>query len=78
MNGGSRLLYERAKPDIGGEHDRTMDRGSGGDGGPSAAALGRSGAPMSDAGAVLVIFSMLAVGLTAIRPRRTNGRYPNE
>ena len=30
----------------------------------------RSGAPMSDAGAVLVIFSMLAIGLTAIRPRR--------
>ena len=44
-----------------------MDRDSGRDGRPSAAALGRSGAPMSDAGAVLVIFSMLAVGLTSNR-----------
>ena len=65
---------------VGGEDDRTMDRDSGGDVWPSAVALGRSGAPMSDAGAVLVIFSMLAVGLTAIRSRTTNsvGRYRSQ
>ena len=39
-----------------------------------AAALGRSGAAMSDAGAAIIIFSMLAVALTA----SLVGRYPSQ
>ena len=52
---------------VGGEDDRTMDRDSVG---PGAAALGRSGAHMSDVGAVLLIFVIVAVALTAVRRRR--------
>jgi len=52
---------------LGGEDDHTMDRDSVGRG---AAALGRSGASMSDAGAVLLIFVILAVALTTVKRRR--------
>jgi hypothetical protein len=55
---------------IGGEDDRTMDRDSVGGVGRSAAPLGRSGAHMSDVGAVLLIFVIVAVALTAVRRRR--------
>jgi hypothetical protein len=47
----------------------TMDRDSVDCAEPSAAALRRSGAIMSDAGAVLLIFATFAVALTAIKPR---------
>jgi hypothetical protein len=55
-----------------------MDRDSVGGAGPGAGALGRSGAPMNDAGAVsdvgavLLIFVMLAVALAVQRRRRKN------
>ena len=55
---------------IGGEDDRTMDRNSVGGVGPSATALGRSGAHMRDVGAVFLIFVIVAVALTAIKRRR--------
>ena len=51
----------------GGEDDHTLDRDSVG---RSAGALGRSGAHMSDIGAVLLIFVIVAVALTAIKRRR--------
>ena len=51
-----------------------MDRNSVGGVGHRARALGRSGAWMSEAGAVLLIFGILAVALTAIRPRRRSER----
>ena len=49
-----------------------MDRDSVGDVEPGVAALGRSGAYMSDAGTVLLIFAIVAVALTALKPRRKN------
>jgi hypothetical protein len=57
---------------LGGEDDRTMDRDCVGGVGPGAAALGRSGACMSDVEAVLLIFVLVAVALTAVKPRRKN------
>ena len=51
----------------GGEDDHTLDRDSVG---RSAGALGRSGAHMSDVGAVFLIFVIVAVALTAIKRRR--------
>ena len=49
-----------------------MDRDSVGGVEPGAPALGRSSACMSDAGAVLLIFVIVAVALTAFKPRRRN------
>ena len=56
----------------GDKDDCTMGNDSVGGVRPSAAALGRSGAYMSDAGTVLLIFAIVAVALTALRPRRKN------
>jgi hypothetical protein len=49
-----------------------MDRDGVGGVGPSAAALGRSGACMSDVEAVLLIFVIVEVALTGVKPRRRN------
>jgi hypothetical protein len=51
-----------------------MDRDSVGGAGRSAAALGGSGAHMSDIGAALLIFVKLAVALTAVQQRHSRSR----
>jgi hypothetical protein len=57
---------------LGGEHDHTMDRDSVCGGRPGTRALGGSGALMSDVGAALLIFVMLAIALTAVKRRRSS------
>src|SRR5215472_8809721 len=52
---------------VGGEDDRTMDWDSVGGVGRGTRALGRSGAHMSNAVAVLLIFATFAVALSAVR-----------
>jgi len=51
----------------GGEYDCTVDRNSGRGVGRGTCALGRSGAPMSNAVAVLLIFATFAVALSTVR-----------